>query len=296
MSILGRRFSLYSLFIKALNILATLFFLTPLVLILLSALQTERSLVENYMTLVPTLTTQNFMVLLTGNEDILPNTGFYQLPQMVFRFKRAFINSVIVATTTTILNLSLGSLAAYAVARLRFRWAKTFMYVNLGSRLVPLIVLMVPLFVILRQLKLLNSLTGIILALTGFLLPYTIWILHAFFVSLPEELEDAARIDGCTRFGSFVRIVLPLSAPGIAAAGVIVFILSWNEFLIPLIVTSNPEVMPVTVVIASLIGDFHVYFSLAAAAVIVGLLPTVILALLLQRYIVQGLVSGALKG
>jgi multiple sugar transport system permease protein len=157
-------------------------------------------------------------------------------------------------------------------------------------------VLMIPLFITLRTLRLLNSLTGIIITLTGFLLPYTIWILYSFFVSLPQELEDAARIDGCTRFGSFLKVVLPLSAPGMAAAGVIVFILSWNEFLIPLIVASKYEVFTVPVLIASLVTDFHVYFSLVCASILMGLLPSVALALLLQRYVVSGLTAGALKG
>jgi multiple sugar transport system permease protein len=162
--------------------------------------------------------------------------------------------------------------------------------------MVPLMVLLIPLFVTLRTLRLLNSLTGIILTMTGFLLPYTIWILYSFFIALPQELEDAARIDGCTRFGSFLRVVLPLSAPGMAAAGVIVFILSWNEFLIPFIVTSKAEYFPVPVLISTLVSDYHVYYSLVSASILMGLLPSVVLALLLQRYVVRGLVAGALKG
>jgi multiple sugar transport system permease protein len=157
-------------------------------------------------------------------------------------------------------------------------------------------VLMVPLFVTLRTLKLLNTLVGVIITLTGFLLPYTIWILQSFFASLPEELEDAARIDGCTRFGSFLRVVLPLSAPGMGAAGVIVFILSWNEFLIPFIVNTKAEVYPVPVLIATLVTDYHVYYSLVCACILMGLLPSVALALLLQRYVTRGLLAGALKG
>lgn len=279
------------------NILVTLFLVTPLVFTFLAAIQTEKSLVEDYTRLLPSeVTTQNLEVLLFGRADILKDTGFYHLPGIVFQFMHTFRNSLIIAFTTTLLNLVIGSMAAYAIARLPARWTKGFMYINLASRMVPLMVLMIPLFVIMRQLKLLNTLTGTIVALTGFLLPYTIWILYSFFISLPAELEDAARVDGCSRFGTFLRIILPLSAPGIAAAGAIVFILSWNEFFIPFVVTSKAEAMPVPVLIASLISDWHVYYTLASASVLLGVLPSVVLALLLQRYVVRGLTAGALKG
>jgi len=277
--------------------LVTLFLVAPLFALFLGAIQTEKSLVEDYMSLIPTrVTSQNFQVILFGREEILKDTGFYHLPRIVFEFRHAFRNSLIIATTTTLLNLVIGSIAAYAIARLPLRWTKVFMYTNLASRMVPLMVLMVPLFVLLRRLKLLNSLTGVIITLTGFLLPYTIWILYSFFISLPEDLEDAARIDGCTRFGSFMRVVLPLSAPGMAAAGVIVFIISWNEFLIPFIVNTKYEVFPVPVLVASLVTDFHVYYSLVCACILLGLFPSVVLALLLQRYVTRGLLAGALKG
>jgi len=279
------------------NILITLFLVTPILVLVLGAIQTEKSLVEDYMTLIPTqVTLKNFLVILFARQDIIEDTGFYHLPKIIFQFMHSFRNSLIIAFTTTALNLVIGSMAAYAIARIHLRWTEGFMYANLASRMVPLMVLMIPLFVTLRQLKLLNTLGGIIITLTGFLLPYTIWILHSFFISLPHELEDAARIDGCTRFGSFLRVVLPLSAPGMAAAGVIVFIISWNEFLIPFIVASKYEVMPVPVLVASLITDFHVYYTLVCACILMGLLPSVVLALLLQRYVVRGLTAGALKG
>jgi multiple sugar transport system permease protein len=162
--------------------------------------------------------------------------------------------------------------------------------------MVPIVVLMVPLYVTLRRLELLNSLPGIVVAEVGLLVPYSIWILASYFAALPGELEDAARIDGCSRFGAFLRVVLPLSAPGLAASGVIMFILSWHELLIPLIVASRPEAMTVPVILASLVSDFYVFYTLMMAISLLGLLPTVILVMLLQRYVVRGLTSGALKG
>jgi multiple sugar transport system permease protein len=113
---------------------------------------------------------------------------------------------------------------------------------------------------------------------------------------LPVELEDAARIDGCTRFGAFWRIVLPLATPGLAACATIMFILSWHELLIPLIVVSRPEVMTLPVVLAGLVSDYFVFFTLMMAICLLGLAPTLLLVLLLQKYVVRGLVAGALKG
>jgi multiple sugar transport system permease protein len=293
-----KQFTLRWAVVKILNVFVLLFFTLPLVAIVLGAIQTEKSLVQDHMSLIPTeFSIVAFEIILLGRRDVmLGEGGFYQLPRVVYEYRNAFMNSLIIAVSTTVLNLVFGSMAAYAIARLPFRWTKAFMYANLGSRMVPLIILLVPLFVTLRGLGLLNSRVGVILTLTGFLMPYTIWILHSFFAGFPRELEDAARIDGCTRFGAFRRVVLPLSAPAMAAAGAIVFILSWNEFLIPFIVVSRPEIMPIPVVLASLVGDFHVYYSVLSAAILIGLLPSALLAVLLQRYIVRGLTSGALKG
>jgi multiple sugar transport system permease protein len=147
-----------------------------------------------------------------------------------------------------------------------------------------------------RKLDLLNSLTGVIIAETGFLLPYAILILAPYFDSIPRDLEEAARIDGCSRFGAFLRIVLPLATPGLAACGVIMFIISWHELLIPLILNARPDFMTLPVVIASLVGDVHVFFNLLMAICLLALAPTVILVLLLQKYVVQGLSVGAVKG
>src|SRR5207244_795042 len=121
-------------------------------------------------------------------------------------------------------------------------------------------------------------------------------ILVPYFSGLPSDLEDAARGDGCTRWQSFLRIVLPLSAPGLAACGVILFIISWHELLIPLILVSRPEFMTVPVILAGLVSDYFVFFTLMMAICLLGLLPTLFLVLALQKYVVRGLVTGALKG
>ena len=167
---------------------------------------------------------------------------------------------------------------------------------NVVARFLPAIVLMIPLYVVVRSLGQLNTLHAVILTETGFLLPYAIVILVPFFANIPVDLEDAARVDGCTRFQAFWRIVLPLSTPGLSACAVIMFIISWHELLIPLILNSRPEFMTLPVIIASLVGDVHVFFNLLMAICLLSLLPTVILIALLQRYVVEGLSAGAVKG
>lgn len=280
------------------NLAALAFLLLPLAPVVLGALQSERALTADVRALLPReLTLANFQLILSGGArrgPIFEQVTY--LPQSIERFSAAFLNSVVVASSVALLTLALGSLSAYTVARLNLRWVKAIVSLSLAARLVPLIVLMVPLYVLFRRYGLLNSLSGVVIAEVGFLLPYAILILVPYFASLPAELEDAARIDGCTRFGAFWRIVLPLAAPGLAACATIMFILSWHELLIPLIVVSRPEAMTLPVVLAGLVSDYFVFFTLMMAICLLGLAPTLLLVLLLQKYVVRGLVSGALKG
>jgi multiple sugar transport system permease protein len=160
----------------------------------------------------------------------------------------------------------------------------------------PAIVLMIPLYIVIRSVGQLNSLSGVIIAETGFLLPYAILILAPYFDAIPSELEEAARIDGCTRLRAFVHIILPLATPALAACGVIMFIVSWHELLIPLILNARPDFMTLPVVIASLVGDLFIFFNMIMAICLLALAPTVILVGLLQKYIVEGLAAGAVKG
>ena len=280
------------------NLAALAFLLLPLVPVVLGALQSEKALTADIRSLLPGQPTlANFQLILSGGANRGPI--FEQvtyLPKSIERFGAAFLNSAIVASSVALLTLALASLSAYTVARLNVAWVKAVVSLSLVARLVPLIVLMVPLYVLFRRYGLLNSLSGVVLAEVGFLLPYAILILVPYFASLPVELEDAARIDGCTRFGAFWRIVLPLATPGLAACATIMFILSWHELLIPLIVVSRPEAMTLPVVLAGLVSDYFVFFTLMMAICLLGLAPTLLLVLLLQKYVVRGLVAGALKG
>lgn len=280
------------------NLAALAFLLLPLAPVVLGALQSERALQADVRALLPREPTlANFRLILSGGADRGPI--FEQvtyLPKSIERFPAAFLNSVVVAASVALLTVAFGSLSAYTVARLNLTWVRAIVSLSLIARLVPLIVLMVPLYVLFRRYGLLNSLSGVVIAEVGFLLPYAILIMVPYFAALPAELEDAARIDGCTRFGAFLRIVLPLATPGLAACATIMFILSWHELLIPLIVVSRPEAMTLPVILAGLVSDYFVFFTLMMAICLLGLAPTLLLVLLLQKYVVRGLVAGALKG
>jgi multiple sugar transport system permease protein len=280
------------------NLVVIAFFLLPLAAVLIGSIQSEKTLQADTRALLPAeVTFDNYLLILSKGEQkgrIFEQITY--LPENIKQFYRAVENSAIIAVSVTFLTLLFGSLSAYTISRLRFRWTTWLLHANVVARFVPAIVLMIPLYIVFRQIGQLNSLTGVILAETGFLLPYAILILAPYFDSIPQELEEAARIDGCTRFTAFIRIVLPLSTPGLAACGVIMFIISWHELLIPLILNARPEVMTLPVVIASLVGDVFVFFNLLMAICLLALLPSVILVVLLQKYVVQGLSAGAVKG
>jgi multiple sugar transport system permease protein len=156
--------------------------------------------------------------------------------------------------------------------------------------------LIIPLYAMFARLQLLGTPLAIILPQAGLFLPYTIWILLGQFSSIPRELEDAARIDGCSRFGAFLRIVVPLSAPGLTANAVIIFLLSWNDLLLPIIMTNRVEQMTLPVLISSFVTSKYLSYSVINAAGLLATLPALLLAALLQRYVVHGLTAGAVKG
>src|SRR5271166_676439 len=281
------------------NLLVIGFFLLPIVTAAIGSLQSEKTLRADTRAVLPReWTFDNFRVFLSGGAQSAGS--IYEqatyLPDNVKKIYYALGNSTVIAGSVTLLTLVFAALSAYAAVRLRLRWLAWLMELSVLARFVPIIVLMIPLYVTFRRLELLNSVWGVIIAETGFLLPYGILIFAPYFAALPQELDEAARIDGCTRFTAFVRITLPLSTPALASFGAIVFIVSWNDLLIPLILNNRAEFMTVPVVVASLVGDVHVFFNLMMALCLVAMAPSVILVLLLQKFVVQGLAAGAVKG
>jgi len=211
-------------------------------------------------------------------------------------FLKWYGNSATVAISSTLLATAVGTVGAYALARLRFLGRGFMASATLITYLVPPSILFIPLYAQMRSLGLANSLGGLIAAYPSFTVPFVTWLLMGYFESIPEELEEAAMIDGATRFGAFYKIVLPLSAPGVLAAGLYAFTQAWNEFLYALVFITDGKLRTLPVGLASFItGDVYGWGYLMAGAVLTTL-PVIAAYIYLQKYMVDGLTAGSVKG
>lgn len=207
----------------------------------------------------------------------------------------SFLNSVQTAIISTALSLVLGVPAAYAVTRYRTRIGQFFVLGVLVMRMVPAIVVGAPLITILRNIGLSDTSFGLAIAQTTISLPLTIWLLASFFEAVPDELEEAARIDGTSRIGALLRIVIPITAGGIAVSAIFAFLASWNDFIFALLLTSvRAQTTPL--MIANLQSQFGLDWGSMTALAVLYSIPVILLAIVLQRHIVAGLTSGAVKG
>ncbi len=207
------------------------------------------------------------------------------------------MNTVIVATGAGLLSLVAGSMAGYALARIRLRGAATIGMLILLSRGVPPIALAVPMFLVSRKFDLLDNHITLILAYCSFLIPYVMWLMRGFFMSLPVELEEAAKLDGCSRFGAFVRVIVPISLPGLLSTLIFSVILAWEELLFALVLT-NRVATTIPVAISGIAGDTVNGANWGALTAIgtLTVIPVVIFALLVQKWLIKGLADGATKG
>lgn len=215
-------------------------------------------------------------------------------PDHIVPIKTAITNSFIVACIAATLTVIIASLAAYAFARLRFPGRNSVQSLILAVYVLPAMLFLIPIFIMMRPLKLLDTYVSLILPYTVWTTPFVILILKDFFNTVPEEIEDAALVDGCSRPEVIWRVILPLAAPGLVAAWVSAFILSWNEFLTPLILTSRLQVITTTLGLYT--STYDIELGHMAAAGIYAILPVLILTLVFQRRIEQGITAGALKG
>lgn len=210
-------------------------------------------------------------------------------------FATFFLNSLIVSGVSTLLCVTIAALAAYALARLKLRYRALFTVLVVVFSMFPVISLMVPLFKIMRGVNLLNTYPALILPYTALSLPIAILVLIAFFSSIPRDLEAAAMVDGSSRVGALWRIIVPLSAPGIVTAALLVFVNSWNEFLLALSLTSAPAKRTVSVGTTLYQGEFAFPWPLISAAIVIAIIPIVLLIVIFQRRFVTGLTAGGVK-
>ncbi|HUA85779.1 MAG TPA: carbohydrate ABC transporter permease [Bryobacteraceae bacterium] len=213
-------------------------------------------------------------------------------------FAAYFENSVFLAAISTVAALLAGVPAAYGLARFEWprKWDERIGDWILSTRMLPPIVTIVPLFLMLREARLLNSLSGLAIVYTGFNLPFVVWMMRGFFEEVPREIEEAAMLDGESRMGALLRIVLPLVKPGLAATAVFCLVVAWNEFLFALILTETDAAMTLPVGIASHVTQYEIQWGVMSAAGVVAMIPVLIFAAAAQKYLVRGLSLGAVKG
>jgi multiple sugar transport system permease protein len=209
-------------------------------------------------------------------------------------FWNSFLNSTIVASTSTVLAVALGAPVAYALARFKFRGSEKIAFFFLSTRMTPPVAVVLPFFLIARSLGLLDSKLILIIAYTTFNMGFVVWLLRGFFSEIPCEIDEAAMVDGCGRGAAFLKVVLPLAAPGIAAAAIICFIFCWNEFLFALILT-NFEAKTLPVAAAGFVTDRLVLWGNLCATAVITYIPVAAFALIARRHLIRGLTMGGVK-
>ena len=274
---------------EALLLLYLVYTLLPIVWLFLSTIQTEASLLTLPARIIPSeVTLRNYV-------DIFKPAAFGQ-NNAQSTFLLALRNSVVVCLGTTALAMVFGTLAAYAFARFNIPQKRTLLLVVLGSQLLPAISLIIPLFRMLRTAGLIDTLLALVLAYSTFSMPFVVWIMAGYFQSVPRELEEAARIDGASRFQAFVRVALPLALPGLSATAVFTLLNAWDEFFFALIFTSTYASKTLPVALAEFIGRHTINWGLLVTGGFIASLPPIVLSLMFYRYIVSGLSAGGLKG
>jgi multiple sugar transport system permease protein len=252
----------------------------PAVWILLTSLKTESELVSKPITWWPANPVLDNYVRAFADQPLLRYLG----------------NSALVALGSTVVSLAVAAMAAYAIARLNLRRRQLILSVIVASSMFPLVTLLVPIFETMRSLGLLNTYLALVLPYTVLNLPVCTLVLVSFFQSIPRDLENAAMIDGCTRMGALVRVVLPLAAPGVFTAGILAFVNAWDEFLLALSLNANPAMRTLPVGITLYQGEFSFPWPIISAALIVAIVPVAVLIALFQERVVGGLTQGGLKG
>ncbi|WP_282944220.1 carbohydrate ABC transporter permease [Cellulomonas endometrii] len=259
---------------------AAFLFLLPVVWVVATSLKPDVEIFAIPPTVLPQAPTAAHFTSVLGDETVL----------------RFFRNSLVAAGGATVVGLLLGVPAAFGFARFRYRFSGVLLGSVLVTRMFPPVALALPFFLQFRQLGLIDTSLGLAIAYIPIVLPLIIWMLEGFFRELPEELLEAARLDGAGTIGTILRIVLPISTPAVAVAALFGFLAAWNEFVIALSLTRTPDAQTMPVGIAGYITQFQTLWGDMTAAAVVYLLPVLVLTLLCQRGIISGLTAGATKG
>lgn len=275
--------------IYMLALLLCIYVLAPYAWLIISSISTKADLLKkplNWWPSHPSL--QSYLDIMFGTSG--------GTTAVVNQFKYALRNSLIVSVIVTMIALAAGVLAAYAFARFRFRMKKSLFYSVIITQMIPPVALLIPMYVIYLKLGFVDSKAGLILIHLSLALPFVIWIMKGYLTNLPMDLEDAARVDGCSQMQAFLRIILPLSAPGLASTAIFIFIISWNEFFYAVNLTSSIAAKTVPVMITEFSSKAGYDFVMVSTAGVIASLPPLLLSLVFQKFIISGLTAGAVKG
>jgi multiple sugar transport system permease protein len=287
------------------SLIFVLYVMAPIFWLVSSSFQSEAEITSvppHWIAHAPTL--ENFDAIFTAKDKTVTYenrkqgdtaTGGY-IPSTAVNLLPSMKNSLLVALAVVILNLIVSVPAAYALAKIRFIGRSSSIYFMLTTRVIPDIALVVPFFLFIHKLGLLDTLSSLIITYLAITVPFSIFILTNYFESLPDELDKAARVDGCSRLQTLLLVFLPLALPSLVAVVLFTFLTSWNEFLLALMFTQTPASQTMPIVVASFTSDFTISFSFINAAGVLAIIPPVIVAVLFERYIVSGLTAGAVKG
>lgn len=282
-------------------VLCTVTFLIcfPLIWALSTSLKPKSEIFATPPTLIPhNLTLENYEALLTGRQQYYQAQGASQHsgPSPAQFFTRWFINSVIVTLGSTLISIVVSTLAAYSLTRFRYWGRSAVPYFSLLGYMVPSIIFVFPLFLMMVRLDLTDSLWSLILGYVCVTLPFCMWLMWAFMRSIPIEIEEAALIDGASRYQVFRQIVLPSALPGIIAASIFAMIVSWNDYLFGRVFINSIDNLTLTVGVMLFFEGTHVDWGLLMAASVLMTVPMAILFMALQRHLVAGFGAGAVKG
>lgn len=290
-----RRARWHTLLLGLAGLVLALAIVLPFAFALSASLQTESQLIKRPPPLVATPPTiDNYRYVFTGKvpqayaQRALLRGSVTQDARVLPIGLR---NSTIVALGTVLVNLVLGTFAAYTFARVRFRGRQVAFTFILASRLLPTMAVAIPIYEILRRLGLLDTKLGLVAIYSAFTLPFTIWVLTMYFRSLPPEMEEAARVDGCTRLGALRHVALPLAAPGLAAVAAFSFLFSYSEFPFALFTTSTTSAKTIPVMVSSISVNPDASYTLVAVGIVLSIFAPILFALVFRRYITRGLVA-----
>ncbi|MBW8036365.1 MAG: carbohydrate ABC transporter permease [Planctomycetes bacterium] len=227
-----------------------------------------------------------------------PTLEHYSVLFLEMNFLEYIRNSAIVAVSTVIVAVVIGTLAAYSLAR--FKLPRNFnthlSFWVLSTRMFPPIVTIIPLFSMLRVFNLINTRAGLVIAYTAFNLPFVVWMMRGFFIEIPKDLEEAAMVDGASRMAAFFWIIIPIAKPGLIATAIFTLIMSWNEFLFALILSQTRVAATLPIGVASRVTQYEILWGQMSASGVIALTPVLLFAFLVQKHLVRGMSMGAVKG